>query len=435
MKILIVNYRFFISGGPERYLFNIRDLLEKNGHTVIPFSIQSTHNQASDFEKYFLSPIGAGKEVYFREYNKFDIKSMVKSFSRMFYSFEAKRKLDALIKRTKPDLVYVLHYQNKMSASIFSAAIKNKIPVIHRVSDFGQICANGIFYRATKKDICERCLEGSKMNAVIHKCVHDSYILSAVKASSLHLQKILGITKKINAFVVPSKFTISRLRQFGIPGEKLVHIPTFFNFKTVNEKLEISYEPFALFVGRIEEEKGLMTLIRAFENTGYALKIIGSSSSGYDQVLKNYLQNKTHQIEFLGQKNFDEIQVYLRTCAFTVMPAEIYDNFPNTVLESYAFKKCVLATDIGSLKEIVVDNHTGVLFPLKDIAALKEKIGYLFSNKQKCIELGEHAYQRLTIDYSAEKHYQKLITLFEQTIGNRTSKQVSGSPAEAMTVS
>jgi glycosyltransferase involved in cell wall biosynthesis len=337
----------------------------------------------------------------------------------MLYSFEARRKLDTLVKKVKPDLVYVLHYQNKMSASIFSAVFKNKIPVVHRVSDFGQICANGIFYRAAKKDICERCLTGSRMNAVVHKCVHDSYILSAIKASSLQLQKMLGITKKINAFVVPSKFTISRLQQFGIPGHKLFHIPTFFNFKTIEPAQEISYEPFALFIGRVEEEKGLMTMARAFEKTGYALKIIGGSSSGYDIKIKEYLENKDHNIEFLGQKNFQEIAEYLSTCAFTVMPAEIYDNFPNTILESYAFKKCVLATNVGSLKEIVTDHETGVLFNLKDVAALKDKLHYLFGNKQKCIELGQNAFNKLNREYSAEKHYQKLIQLFEMTVGQK----------------
>ena len=61
MRILIVNYRYFISGGPERYLFNIKDLLEKNGHTVIPFSVKNVHNAETEYENYFMSPIGAGK--------------------------------------------------------------------------------------------------------------------------------------------------------------------------------------------------------------------------------------------------------------------------------------------------------------------------------------------------------------------------------------
>jgi glycosyltransferase involved in cell wall biosynthesis len=429
MKIIIVNYRYFISGGPERYLFNITELLEKNGHVVIPFSVKSNHNKPSKYEDYFLTPIGDGEEVYFREYKKSDIKTMSKTFSRMFYSFEAKKKLDRLIKAVKPDLIYVLHYQNKISASIFDAAVKSRIPVIHRISDFGQICANGLFFRPKQKDICERCLHGSKMNAVVHKCVQGSYVLSFVKMASLQLQQFLRLTKKIDAFVVPSKFTIGKLKQYGFPDEKLFHIPTFFNFQSVKKGVDIVAEPFALFIGRVEEEKGLMTLVKAFENTGYNLKIVGFSSSGFDMELKKYLENKTHNIEFLGLKTFDEIQFYLSKCAFTVMPSECYDNFPNTILESFAFKKCVVATDSGSLTEIVSDNKTGLLFPLKDVESLKNKIHYLFNNKEKCIELGENAFNRLNADFSAEEHYKNLIILFNNTIKNyRMANESTGTP-------
>ena len=44
MRILLVNYRYFISGGPEKYMFNIKKMLEDNGHEVIPFSIHSNKN-------------------------------------------------------------------------------------------------------------------------------------------------------------------------------------------------------------------------------------------------------------------------------------------------------------------------------------------------------------------------------------------------------
>ncbi len=429
MKIVIVNSRYFISGGPERSLLNIKELLESKGHEVIPFSVKSSHNRPSEYEKYFLNPIGEGKEVYFSEYKKSDLRTILKTFSRMFYSFEARKKLGTLIKQVKPDLVYVLHYQNKISASIFDAAARHKVPVVHRVSDFGQICANGIFYRARKKDICERCLTGSKINAVVNKCVYDSYIYSSIKAASLQLQQFLGLTKKINAFVVPSKFTISKLVQFGFPKSKLFHIPTFFNFKSAQNGINITYEPFALCITRVEEEKGLMTMIKAFENSGHHLKIIGSSNSGYDKELLKYLEGRKHNIEFLGQKDFEEIQHYLSQCAFTVMPTEVYDNFPNTILESFAFRKCVVATDNGSLKEIVVDNASGLLFPLKNAVALREKVDFLFANVDKSKELGQNAYDQLNEHYSAEEHYRKLINLFNSTIENY--KEPLHLPAEA----
>lgn len=428
MKIIIVNYRYFISGGPERYLFNVKDLLEKNGHEVIPFSVKNKRNQPSQYESYFIDPIGEGDEVYFTEYKKTSVKTIIKSFSRMFYSFEAKKKLNCLIKAVNPDLIYVLHYQNKISASIFDAAAKNRIPVIHRISDFGQICANALFYRPAKKDICERCLTGSKFNAISNKCVYDSYIYSSIKVASLKFQEIIGITKKVQAFVVPSKFTLEKLRDYGFPKQSLVHIPSFFNFQSISKELQVAYEPFALYIGRIEPEKGLLTLIKSFENTEFNLKVIGFSMSGFDEELKDYLEGKKHHIEFLGKKGFDEIQIYLSKCSFTVVPSEWYDNFPNTLLESFAFKKCAIATNTGSLKELVIDNETGLLFKLKDVQDLRSKITYLFGNGAICQNLGENAFNKLNKEYSAQEHYKKLNHLFEKVLEDYRIEKKSFSP-------
>lgn len=425
MKIIIVNYRYFISGGSERYLFNVQDLLEKKGHEIIPFSIKNKNNKPSQYENYFLDPIGEDNEVYFSEYKKTNVKTILKSFSRMFYSFEAKKKLNRLIKAVNPDLIYVLHYQNKISVSIFDAAAKNGIPVIHRISDFGQICANALFYRPTQKDICERCLTGSKFNAISNKCVYDSYIYSSIKVASLKFQEIIGITKKVQAFVVPSKFTIEKLKAHGFPPQSLVHIPSFFNFQIISKEVQITYDPFALYIGRIEPEKGLLTLVKSFENTEFNLKIIGFSISGFDEELKNYLKDKNHHIEFLGRKAFDEIQIYLSNCSFTVVPSEWYDNFPNTILESFAFKKCAVATNTGSLKELVIDNETGLLFGIKDIQDLKRKIAYLFGNETICQNLGKNAFNMLNKEYSAQEHYRKLNNLFKTVIENyQTAKKI-----------
>ena len=267
MKIILVNYRYFVSGGPERYLFNIKQVLEKNGHTVIPFSIQNQNNLFSEYEQYFIKPVNKAEAVYFTEHNKYNVVTTFRSFLRMFYSFEAKKKLSRLIRAVKPDIIYVLHYQNKISASIFDAARRNKIPVVHRVSDFGFICSNALFYRPIQHDICERCLNGSRVNAVINKCVHDSRVYSFIKAASLKFQEVLKIKEKIQAFVVPSMFTIEKLKAYGLPSSKIVHIPTFFNFQSIPETSEISYEAFALYIGRIEPEKGLLTMVKAFEGT------------------------------------------------------------------------------------------------------------------------------------------------------------------------
>lgn len=410
MKIVLVNYRYFISGGPERYYFNIKEILEREGHEVIPFSIKGSRNlPAGEYEKYFLDVVD--DEVYFAQTKKKSLRVVAKSFTRMFYSFEAKRKFGQLLDDTKPDLVYIMHFHNKMSPSIIDAARKRHVPVIHRISDFQYMCPNALFYN-DRMGVCEDCLKGRRWSCVTHKCVLNSTVYSGIKMAAKWLHDVMGVTKKIDAFVVPSTFTISKLHEYGIPMEKLHHIPTFFNLKEENPQVE--YQPYVLFVGRIEKQKGLMTLVKAFENTNYELKIIGFSNDGYEEELKQYLSDKQHHIEFLGRKNFDEIVPYLKTCLCTVVPSEWYDNFPNVILESFAYKKAVIATDFGSLPELVKDVETGLTFRYGDSQDLISKVGSLLAQPEQAKQMGEKAYEAVASKYSPKAHYDILITLFNQ---------------------
>lgn len=414
MKILLVNYRYFISGGPERYYFNIKEILEQNGHEVIPFSIKSSRNIKNDYEKYFLDIVD--DEVYFAQAKKKTPRMILKSFTRMFYSFEAKRKMRQLIRDTRPDIVYIMQMHNKISPSIVDAARAEGVPVIHRISDFQYMCPNALFYN-DKCGVCEDCLKGKRMSCVKYRCVLNSPVYSAIKMAAKWLHDVMHVTKKIDAFVVPSSFTLERLKEYGIPQNKLYHIPTFFNLKEIDP--EVEYKPFILFVGRIEKQKGLMTLIKAFENTEYNLKIIGFSNDGYENELKNYLKGKKHNIEFLGRKKFEEIVPYLKSCLCTTVPSEWYDNFPNVILESFAYKKAVIATDFGSLPELVHENQTGLTFKYADINDFRSKIKFMFDNADKAKKMGENGYKQVVSSYSPQQHYKQLMELFKAVIDNK----------------
>lgn len=437
MKIALVNYRYFISGGPERYYFNIKEILEKNGHKVIPFSIKSSRNFPNDYEKYFLDIVD--DEVYFAQAKKKTPMMILKSFTRMFYSFEAKKKMRQLIREQKPDIVYIMQMHNKISPSIVDAARAEGIPVVHRISDFQYMCPNALFYN-DHIGVCEECLKGHRMACVKGKCVLNSPVYSAIKMMAKWLHDVMKVHKRIDAFVVPSEFTYEKLHEYGIPYEKLNHIPTFFNLKEVNP--QVSYDnngkPYVLFVGRIEKQKGLMTLVKAFENLPYDLKIIGFSNDGYEDELKNYLARpfgnpndegscvygKNGNIHFLGKKTFEEIAPYLKTCLCTTVPSEWYDNFPNSLIESYAFKKAVVATDFGSLQYMVKDGETGLKFKYADIDDLRSKIHWMFEHQEEAKKMGENGYKLIETVYSPYAHYRQLISVMEKVI-KKKNKLVS----------
>ena len=159
-----------------------------------------------------------------------------------------------------------------------------------------------------------------------------------------------------------------------------------------------------------------MTLVKTFENTKYALKFIRFSNAGYEDELKNYLNGKPHNIEFLGRKQFEEIVPYLKACLCTVVPSEWYDNFPNVILESFAYKKAVIATSFGSLPELVKDNETGLTFKYADIADFRRCVKHMFDNPEEARRMGENAYKVLLEKYSPEVHYGQLMGLFDAVV-------------------
>ncbi len=413
MKIALVNYRYFVSGGPERYYFNIKEILEREGHEVIPFSIKGSQNLPCAYDKYFLESVD--DEAYFAQTKKTPA-TVLKSFTRMFYSCEAKRKFTQLLRDTKPDIVYIMQYHNKISPSIIYAARKMGIPVVHRISDFQYMCPNALFYN-DRTGVCEDCLHGKRMSCVRNRCVMGSAVYSAIKAAAKAFHDMLGVSRKIDAFVVPSSFTLGKLAEYGIPKERLHHIPTFFNIKESTP--QVSYGDYFLYVGRIEKQKGLMTMIKAFADTPHKLKIIGFSNDGYEDELKAWLEGKDHNVEFLGRKNFDQIAPYLAECRATIVPSEWYDNFPNAILESFAYSKAVIATDFGSLPELVKDNTTGLTFKYADEDDLREKINYLSSNNNEAARMGGQAHDALLKYYSPQVHYKSLMNVLTPLINSK----------------
>ena len=122
MKVLIINYRYFISGGPERYMFNLTQALEDGGHEVIPFSIRYKQNRPSPYAEYFVPPLAGEEEVYYKD-QTFTPRAILKTLSRLFYAFDVELGISKLVSRTQPDVAYVLHYLRKLSPSLLTIVL------------------------------------------------------------------------------------------------------------------------------------------------------------------------------------------------------------------------------------------------------------------------------------------------------------------------
>ena len=415
MKILIVNYRYFISGGPERYMFNIKALLEKNGHEVIPFSTRSDRNEPSEYDRYFVEPIGGRSNVYYEDYKKTP-RNLWKMFSRSVYSLEVKKALMKQIRDVNPDVVYVLQCINKLSPSVIRAAKQMGVPVVNRLSDYQLMCPKFDFLR--ENAVCEDCVKHGLGCAVRNRCVKGSLAASMVRVFAMRFQRFIHVYDDVDMFITPSAFLRTKLIENGYDPDRIVNIPTF----TVKEgEAGITAGTYGLYVGRIAELKDLPCVIRAYEMLpDHELKIVGDDTGEEAEDLKKYIRDHgMDNVTFEGFKSGAELEDLYRGSRFGILSSISYDNLPNSALESMIFNKPLIASDVGSLKELVDDGINGYRYRPGDARELADRIRQLDSDETVLRMAGECRVM-MKERFSADAHYSRLMSVFENLVKNRT---------------
>jgi glycosyltransferase involved in cell wall biosynthesis len=412
MRIVLSNYRYFVSGGPEKYLFSIEKLFRNNNVDVFPFSVKSKKNVYSIYEKYFLSSIDSNDAVYFHQYDK-DLITIIKLFDRSFYSIEGYLKAYKYAQTVKPDLVYSLLYGNRMSPSIIDGFKKVGIPVIARISDFGYLCPQPFLY--CKNKICESCINGSIINCVKNKCVHSSLFLSLVKTMAMSFHKTIKVYKRIDAFVAPSKFTKDKHIEAGFPSQKIYNIPTFVETESIIPNYENN--DFILYFGRFIWEKGLHVLLEAYDlikGTKPDLLVVGDTGeSDYSHFYIRKYRKKVKFIKFIPE---NKLTFYIKNSMFVVVPSLWYENTPNSVLESFANGKAVIASNIGCFPELINHMENGLLFDVGNIESLLKNMIWAIDNPKKMVKMGKCARKIAETNFSPKQHFNRLIDLFNKYI-------------------
>ncbi len=413
MNILIANYRYFISGGPERYLFAVSDLLKAKGHKVVPFSNTYARNEPTEYARYFLSsPIDEG-QVYFRDF-KLSPRRIIRLLQRSIYSLEARRKIRVVIQAEGIQLAYLLAIANYISPSIIDGCKDLGLPVVMRLSDFYLVCPAYLYLR--EGEICEECRNGL-YHALRHKCLQGSLLVTAARVLAMYVHRFLHIYDKVDAFVAPSRFTLQEMVEAGFEEKKMHYVPSFIKV----ENFEPRFEPgdYILYFGRLSKEKGIKYLIEAFEklHPKTPLLLVGHAHDGEDERLKEYVaQRGLSDVRFLGFKTGDELRRLIQGAMFTVTPSIWYDNTPMTVYESFAYGKPVIGSNLGGIAEQIEDGVDGLLFKPKNVDDLAGKMDYLLQNRHLIPEMGRRAREKVKREYNAERHYEALMEIYQDLL-------------------
>ncbi len=201
-----------------------------------------------------------------------------------------------------------------------------------------------------------------------------------------------------------------------MPGDKIF---TRANFTHPVQVKRNGPGKFALFIGRLSPEKGLGTLVNAWENLpDIPLKIAGSGPLIEAMATKLITEDITH-VELLGFVNSRKRTELLAEARFLVVPSNWYEGMPTVVLEAFAAGIPVLASRIGSLAELIEDGKTGRLFEPMHELDLCEKARSIFHDKPTLQQMSRAVKVEFERLYTPQVGYKSLMAIYEKVLQNR----------------
>jgi len=384
MNILLVHnfYKFF--AGEDSIALREKDLLEKNGETVYFYTRDN------------------------RETDNYNLFQKILFFKETIHSKKTKKEIKDILRDFKPQVAYTHNIFPLISPSIFHTLYDASIPCIQNVQDYRWLCPNGVFYINDR--ICERCKNGAFWNAVRYRCFRESYILSGLYAATISANRLAGVFKKIDAFLCTTEFNKQKLIEGGVEEHRIFIKPNYLDISNI----EPSYGEgdHIIFLGRLSPEKGLWTLVKAFEKLkDLKLRIVGTGP--LEQSLKIYIkENNIKNISMEGFKQGAEKDNLLKNSLFMVFPSEWYEHFPIVLLEAFAFGKPVVSSNIGNMPLIVENGKSGLHFKAGDVNDLIEKVMTFSQHPAEILKMGMYARKEIETKYTPEVNYKILKSIF-----------------------
>src|SRR5208282_2070488 len=387
MRILCVHNQFQKYGGADAVAAADERLLAEHGDVVTYTRHSKEIESASQLQK-----LGMGVDA--------------------LYSRRTVREITDIVERFRPDIAYVHNVFPLISPSLYDVLYRLRVPSVHIIHDYRLLCPNSRFY--VNDQVCERCKLGNFWPAVAKRCVRGSIADSAVYASSLYLNRKLGLMDKIGGYICLTEFTKGLLLEAKIPENKLYVCPNHIDTSAVTP--QFGGGGYVLYLGGLYRDKGVFTVAKAFAQLPHIpLKFIGAGDD--EGELRDFIaSHQLSNVEMIGFKAGQEKLEYLRNSMFTLVPSHPYENFPLVVLEAFASGKPVIASAQGGLLSIVQSHQTGLLFKSEDVDDLAAKVRWLYDRPDQIESMGRAARNLVESKYDSRLRYPSLEAIFKDVI-------------------
>jgi glycosyltransferase involved in cell wall biosynthesis len=385
MRILIAHNFYKQSGGEDQCMADEVAMLKSFGHEVTQYSIS---NEA------------------------IDSMSGLQKAARTIWSRPAFGELRNLFRSVRPQLAHFHNTFPLISPAAYYAARSENVAVVQTLHNFRLHCANALFFR--EGQVCEKCLgKPLAWRGVVHKCYRGDPIASLGVASMVAAHRILGTWRRtVDAYIALSEFSKRKLVQGGLPANKIMVKP---NFAYPDPGLGTGLGGYAIYVGRLSSEKGINTLLEAWQllEPAPTLKIAGDGPLA-GTVREAATQNSS--IQFLGAMAHRAIYDLIGEATFLVVPSGCYENFPRVIVEAFATGTPVIASRFGAMAELVDDGSTGLHFSVGDAEDLAAKVRTLWTDRDRLLQMRRAARRTFEARYTARMNHQLLMRIYDQAV-------------------
>jgi len=391
MRILQVHNFYQQPGGEDIVLANEDKLLTRHGHEVFQFVM---HNDA------------------------IPAMTQITVAAKTIWNGDAYRAVSQKIEKHGIELVHAHNTFPLISPAVYYAASAAKVPVIQTLHNYRLLCPAATFFR--NGALCEDCLGKSfAWPALRHHCYRDSRGASGMTALMLSTHRMAGSwASKVNAYIALSQFSRQKFVEGGLPSQRITVKPNFVLDDPGIGSGEGAGDGkrYALFAGRLAREKGLHTLLKAWASLSdpITLKIAGDGPLRAD--VESLAQTMKH-VEYLGYCARPRIYELMRNAALLVFPSEWYEASPLSVMEAMACGTPVIASNHGSLTELIVPDSNGYLFPagsVHDLAALLER---LIAQEDKLRGMRYSTRQYYASHFAPAPNYDALMAIYAGVLG------------------
>ena len=399
MRIIHAHKYYYPRAGAERYMLDLMKMQQEEGHQVVPFSMHYPKNMESTWSEYFVT------ELQTESGTRSPLHAL-KQALRSLWSLEAKRKFESLVDAVQPDIVHIHNIYTHISPSILKICEEREIPVVMSVHDYAPVSANySLWDRGGVMDLDNIGLFATAKTRFIKGSYLATFVLDAILTWQRFWKQY---ESRVDCFLTNSNFTASVLKRDGFDDAK---IKTLYPFTELSIESEYQDKGYVLFFGRLEDYKGVQTLIKVmdrFSNTKLKIAGVGPFESELRRLAKDM-----SNVEFLGFVSGDDREDLIRGARVCVVPSIWHEPFGLVAVESMIRKTPVVVSNVGGLQEIVEPGVSGEVFRAGDKEDLYDKLRLFVQDPNYAESFSHGAYDRALEISDPEEHYKRLMIEYD----------------------